>query len=288
MYKSILFLLIISVCCGEAGFSQRRISLRKEAERKPLQPQEVLDTIIPHYKAEIFTAASGQTLPYRVLMPAGFNASKKYPLILFLHGGGERGSNNTQQLSIGGSLFLEPYNRENYPAIVVFPQCAENDSWANMSVIKDATSNKDSFSFPPNAPPTPSLQAVMELTNKLAASLPVSKDQVYVMGLSMGGMGCFEIVRRMPETFAAAVSICGAADSATAKDIRKTAWWIFHGAKDDVVPPFYSQRMVEALNQFYNTEIQYTTYANTRHDSWNMAFKEPGLMLWLFSQRKKP
>ena len=105
------------------------------------------------------------------------------------------------------------------------------------------------------------------------------------MGLSMGGMGTFELVRRKPHVFAAAMPICGGAHPSTAKQIRKTSWWIFHGEKDDVVLPVFSKDMAAALKKA-KAKVSLTLYPNANHNSWDPAFAEPGLMQWLFSQRK--
>ena len=101
----------------------------------------------------------------------------------------------------------------------------------------------------------------------------------------MGGMGTYELVRRMPNTFAAAISICGGANPSTAKQLKKTNWWIFHGEKDDVVNPIFSEEMYKALKA-KNAKVKFTLYPTANHNSWDSAFAEPGLLAWLFSQRK--
>lgn len=102
----------------------------------------------------------------------------------------------------------------------------------------------------------------------------------------MGGMGVFELVKRMPKTFAAAFPICGGANPVTASRMKKTSWWIFHGAKDDVVPPHHSEDMVAALKKA-NAKVKFTLYPNANHNSWDSAFAEPELLSWLFTQYKK-
>ena len=99
----------------------------------------------------------------------------------------------------------------------------------------------------------------------------------------MGGMGTFEIVRRNPKLFAAAFPICGGAHPAIASKLKKTKWWVFHGGKDDIVLPRYSEEMVKALEGVKAT-VKYTLYPNANHNSWDPAFAEPGLLSWLFSQ----
>ena len=228
----------------------------------------------------------GDTLPYRILLPANYDPTKTYPLIVFLHGRGESGNDNEKQLTHWARLFLTDSNRNQYPAIVVFPQCAATNYWSNVQAVATGTKNsKRSFYFIPDGDATSQMKLVMGLVDNIIRRYPVQTKQVYAMGLSMGGMGVYELVRRKPGMFAAAVAICGGAHPATAKQLKKTNWWIFHGAKDDVVLPEYSQQMAEAL-QKAKANVKFTLYPNANHNSWDPAFAEPGLLQWLFLQHK--
>jgi predicted peptidase len=227
------------------------------------------------------------SMPYRILLPRDYDSSKKYPLVLFLHGKGERGNDNMKQLTWGSRLFVQGNIRRRYPAIVVFPQCSENGYWSNVKRTTDKKSGKDIFEFRPDGEPTRDMDMLMSLHKELLSTYPVDSSRLYVMGLSMGGMGTFEIVRRLPTTFAEAIPIAGGADTTTAKIIKNTAFWIFHGANDDVVPTHFSEDMVKALQGFYSTAaMQYTVYSGTGHNSWEKAFADPELMPWLFSHRR--
>lgn len=229
---------------------------------------------------------SGDKMPYRILFPENYDAQKKYPLVLFLHGRGESGSDNEKQLVHGASLFLRDSIRKQFPAIVVFPQCSEHSYWSNVQmVVEDSKNNKRSFFFVPAGPPSSAMEMVLSLLNNLITRYPVNRQRIYVMGLSMGGMGTFEIVRRRPQTFAAAIAICGGAHPATARQIRRIPWWIFHGAKDDVVLPKYSEQMVEALKKV-NADVRFTLFPDANHNAWDPAFAQPGLLNWLFDQKK--
>jgi len=130
------------------------------------------------------------------------------------------------------------------------------------------------------------MQLLLTLTDKILKDYPVKMDQVYVMGLSMGGMGTFEIANRKPGLYAAAIPICGGGDPVTAATLSKINWWVFHGAKDDVVLPVYSDIMVDALKKS-NASVKYTVYPDANHNSWDAAFAEPNLLNWLFSNKKK-
>ncbi|KAA3629876.1 MAG: phospholipase, partial [Bacteroidetes bacterium] len=111
-------------------------------------------------------------------------------------------------------------------------------------------------------------------------------SRVYIGGLSMGGMGTFEMVRRHPGVFAAAFPICGGAHPATAEAIKDVSWWIFHGAKDQVVLPKYSEEMYKSLKAA-GADVKFTLYPDANHNSWDPAFAEKDLMEWLFSKSRK-
>lgn len=226
---------------------------------------------------------NGDTLPYRILLPENYDTSKAYPLVLFLHGRGESGSDNEKQLNNGSSLFLRDSVRKKYPAIIVFPQCAANSYWSNVQTIADVKGRRE-FYFVPDGEASLSMKLLLSLTDNLLGRYKIKKDQVYVMGLSMGGMGTFEIVRRKPGFFAAAIPICGGANPATAMALKKTKWWIFHGAKDDIVRPEFSGKMQAALKKA-GASVKYTVYPEANHNSWDPAFNEPDLLSWLFTQQ---
>jgi predicted peptidase len=228
----------------------------------------------------------GDTLPYRILFPQDFDAAKKYPLILVLHGAGERGNNNEAQLKYGTRLFMKDTIREKYAAIVVYPQCPTAGYWSNVKIEVDSMTKKVKFIFQTDAPPTKAMQSLMGLVDELLDKPYVNKHQVYVGGLSMGGMGTFEIIRRKPNVFAAAFAICGGDNTLNApKYAKKVPLWIFHGEKDSVVPYTHSEAMVAAIKEA-GGDPKYTLYPNDDHNSWNDAFAEPLLIPWLFSHHK--
>jgi len=227
----------------------------------------------------------GNILPFRVLFPKNFDSNKEYPLVIFLHGRGESGNDNEKQLIHGSKLFLKEENREKFPAIVVFPQCDENSFWSNVEIIIDEQDKRE-FYFTKNKYPTKSMQLLMDLLENLQNNYKIKQNQIYVMGLSMGGMGTFELVSRLPKVFAAAIPICGGANPSTVKSLKHTNWWVFHGAKDNVVPYEFSEKMVQAMKK-NKINVKYTLYPNDNHNSWDSAFSEPDILSWMFSQKKK-
>ena len=227
----------------------------------------------------------GDTLPYRIMYPPDFNETGKYPLLLFLHGAGERGNDNEKQLVHGASFFADPSNRKDYPAIVVFPQCPENDWWARVEDSVDPD-GKRIFTFSSKGSPNPAMRLVLDLLDELVNTSYIDADRVYLGGLSMGGMGTFDLLTLRPKTFAAAFPICGGGNPRNARKIsRVTSFWIFHGAEDDVVDPEYSKVMAEALKK-RNGKVKLTIYPGTSHNSWDKAFSEPELLSWVFSNRR--
>ncbi|MFD1161159.1 carboxylesterase family protein [Hwangdonia seohaensis] len=236
------------------------------------------------YSKELYINQS-DTLQYRLMMPKDFDDSKQYPVILFLHGAGERGSDNKAQLVHGSKLFASEENRAHFPAIVIFPQCPKNSYWANARI--DRTSNPLKIEFPLDIEPTKPLNLVMQLMDEISTKPYVNKNKIYVGGLSMGGMGTFEMVYRKPQFFAAAISICGAGNPEATKVYAKTTpFWVFHGANDNVVNPISSVNMVEGLLK-NGGKPNFTLYANDNHNSWDSAFAEPQFLPWLFSNIKQ-
>jgi predicted peptidase len=234
------------------------------------------------YKKE-FLVDGADTLKYRILYPENFDATKKYPVVFFLHGSGERGNDNEKQLSNGAKMFLADNFRQKYPAIIIFPQCAEESYWANVEI--EAINTKRFFNFIKGGSPTKSMSLLLQLTDKMSKESFTDAGKIYVGGLSMGGMGTFEILRRRPKTFAAAFAICGGDNVANVKKYKHIPLWIFHGGMDDVVNPQLSYAIYKEL-QALGKEPKYTVYPKANHNSWDSTFSEPGLMDWLFSKEK--
>ncbi|MBE0662731.1 MAG: dienelactone hydrolase family protein [Bacteroidales bacterium] len=225
------------------------------------------------------------SLPYRIMFPENFDPLLKYPLILFLHGAGERGNNNESQLIHGGRFFASDTNRQNYPSIVVFPQCPADSYWANVNFSFDPE-GKRSFSFDPSGEPTLPLQLVMQLLDSMLNQSWVDKDRFYLGGLSMGGMGTFELLYRKPEVFAAAFPICGGGNPDLINEkVKSVEIWAFHGQDDPVVLPELSVKMIAAVEKA-GSKTKLTLYPDVGHNAWDHVFLEPELLPWLFSVRR--
>ena len=223
------------------------------------------------------------TLSYRILFPDDFNPKARYPVLFFLHGRGERGNDNQKQLTNGGSLFLKPEVRSKFPAIVIFPQCPENDYWANVDITTDSA-GKRTFTFQKGGKATKAMSALIGMIDNILEKPYINHEQVYIGGLSMGGMGTYEVLRRKPKTFAAAIAICGGDNIANVNKYRNVPLWIFHGGKDDTVNPAFSIAIANQL-KIIGKEVKFSYYPDANHNSWDSAFAEPELLNWLFSHR---
>lgn len=248
-----------------------------------LQTVSAQDTSL--FQRKEYHFAEGKILPYRILYPEKYDRKKKYPLVLMLHGAGERGNNNQAQLVHGSKLFLDPANRKDFPAIVVFPQCPSNSFWASVKI--DTTVRPFGISFDYTQEANWPLTAANELVRHISANEAVDLSRIYVSGLSMGGMGTFEMVCRYPDMFAAALPICGGADLASYSNWKgKTPFWIFHGEADVVVNVKLSREANDKLKEI-NVPVKYTEYPGVNHNSWDNAFAEPDFLKWMFGQKKK-
>ncbi|WP_316734505.1 prolyl oligopeptidase family serine peptidase [Pedobacter aquatilis] len=221
---------------------------------------------------------------YRILFPENFNPAQKYPVLFVLHGRGESGNDNEKQLTHGAKLFLKDEVRKNFPAIIVFPQCTADSYWANVNITTDEK-GKRNFSFLEGGKPTKAMHALQNMVKDFLKKPFVNKEQVYVGGLSMGGMGTYELLRRQRKTFAAAFAICGGDNTNNIRKYQHIPLWIFHGAKDDVVVPEFSMAIAERLKTV-GKEVKFTLYPNANHNSWDSAFAEPQLLPWLFGHKK--
>jgi predicted peptidase len=219
---------------------------------------------------------------YRLLLPVDHDPAarpggKSWPLILFLHGAGERGSDNAAQLKYLPELMALPEHREKHRAFVLAPQCPANRTWSAVDMKTMAASR--------SAGPTDEARAVLAMLDGVMRNHPVDPRRVYLTGLSMGGYGAWDLAARRPDLWAAVVPICGGGDPGTAARMKDLPIWAFQGAKDPVVPPERSREMVEAVRRAGGNP-RTTEYADGAHDSWTPAYRDPDLLAWLFAQRK--
>lgn len=234
------------------------------------------------YKKRLFIY-QGDTLPYREFNYSS-TSEEPLPMVIFLHGSGEKGNDNESQLSHGAEwIWRAAY--AGYACHAVFPQCPKNSYWSNVSRTQDSF-GKPHFTFHNDTASTKAMKLLMAFVEHLKNQSYIDPNRMYLGGLSMGGMGTIELMRRMPKTFAAAFPICGGGKISDFKPLKRSHWWFFHGLKDDIVPPECSIELVKTLEE-KGIDAKITLFPNANHNSWDPTFAEPGLLPWMFNQRLK-
>lgn len=237
------------------------------------QNQANLDSLL-----EKRTLKQGEAvLPYRLMKPAAVEAGKTYPLVVFLHGAGERGDNNQAQLMHGVGDFASAANRAKYPCYLIAPQCPTRRRW--VEVDWSAKTHR----MPARASEPGGM--VLTVLDQLCKEFPIDRSRIYLTGLSMGGYGTWDLLARKPELFAAGVPICGGGDEKQAARLVKMPIWAFHGDKDTAVRPERSRNMIAAIKKAGGNP-KYTEYAGVGHNSWTQTYRDPELFAWLFVQKK--
>ncbi len=197
-------------------------------------------------------------LNYLLFLPEGYESSpKKWPLLVFLHGAGERGD-DLERVKVHGPPKLAAAGK-TFPFIILAPQCSQRGWW-----------NAD---------------AIAKMVDAVASEYRVDKDRMYLTGLSMGGFGSWDIAEKHPKLFAAIAPICGGGDPKKTERMKEIPMWVFHGAKDKVVPLQRSEEMVEALKAA-GGNVKFTVYPDAGHDSWTETYDNPELYEWLLKHKR--
>ncbi len=219
-------------------------------------------------------------LPYRLELPQNYNPDDtvKYPIVLFLHGAGERGNDNEIQLTYIDKIFGSDDFRYKYPCFVLAPQCPTGSRWVEVDWSLQSHIIPDTMSIP--------LKLTMAVLLKTIQKYNIDTDRIYVTGLSMGGYGTWDIIARFPNLFAAAIPICGGGDENTADKIKNIPIWAFHGSRDKVVPVTRTRNMIAAIKA-QGGNPKYNEISNRGHLVWNDAYATQGLWDWFFAQKKK-
>lgn len=196
---------------------------------------------------------------YLLYLPDGYlnDTIKKWPLLIFLHGSGESGTELSKVKVHGPPKLIE--QGKKFPFIIVSPQAPPNTGW-KAEILKG-------------------------MLDDLKRKYRVDNDRVYLTGLSMGGYGTWDLSQKFPDEFAAIAPICGGGDDSKVWKLRHMPVWCFHGAKDEVVLPVQSQKMVDALKK-YNSNVKFTLYPEANHNSWDLTYDNDSLYSWLLAQKK--
>jgi len=237
--------LAVFVLCMLVAHASRADDSQKEDGQKPVQQEKTLGDQVP------------SPMKYLLYLPPDYDQQEAWPLVLFLHGAGERGDDLSQVKKHGPPKLVEAARQ--FPFIVVSPQCPRGEWWEP--------------------------QALLALLDHVEAENKVDKDRVYVTGLSMGGFGTWRLASDAPDRFAAIAPICGGGEPEWAKELAKLPIWVFHGDRDAVVPAERSERMVTALKEA-GGNVKYTVYPNVGHDSWTVTYDNPDFYTWLLAQKR--
>lgn len=233
------------------------VAARQETPPVETTPKKTPAVVV---NSEFYQYGKFGDMPYRVLFPRNYDPNKRYPLLIFLHGISERGTDNEKQLVWGSKLFQADSIRKKYPAVIIFPQCPENHYWSDIA-------------------PSETLKS---LVDSVATTYAIDKSKINIGGLSMGAYGTYALVARYPGFFSSAIAISGDGDESKASLMSTTAWRIFGGAKDKIVPASTSEKMAKAL-QASGAKVSLKVYPDADHPgSWMNAFKEPDFCSWIF------
>lgn len=197
-------------------------------------------------------------LNYLLYLPDDYNLKDKFPLLLFLHGSGERGADLEKVKVHGPPKLIE--NGKKFPFIVLSPQCPE-DQWWDISDLD-------------------------VLLKEITANYKIDMEKIYVTGLSMGGFGTWELAIKYPDRFAAIAPVCGGGNVHLVKNLKNLPVWVFHGAKDQVVPIERSKEMADALEKA-GGNVKFTVYPDATHDSWTETYNNSELYEWFLKQRRR-
>lgn len=202
-------------------------------------------------------------LDYLLFVPRDYGAdsTRRWPLILFLHGAGERGADLELVKKHGIPKIVAP--QPDFPFIAVSPQCPKFSWW------------------------TVELEALNALLDELIKAYAVDTERIYLTGLSMGGYGTWHLATAYPQRFAAIAPICGGGAPEKVSVLKDVPAWVFHGAKDTVVSPEESDKMVKALKA-HGGEVKFTVYPEAGHDSWTETYDNPELYEWFLQHTRRP
>lgn len=290
-----LFSILFALSCnGPKPEQTKELFSPLTAEETISWVQQNIDSVLVRHQ---FNAPNGMIMPYRLFSPVP-NQDTTLPLVVFLHGRGDRGTDNGRRVFDNVGLFMNenslvaPNMQHEYPCYVVVPQCSDktvNEEWAKWVGNSPETPFKGlgkDGSYEMATLPSESGAAALSLVDHLIDSLNIDPDRIYLVGLSMGGFGTWEFTARRPELFAAAVPMAGFSDPNQVGTIRHIPFWIFHGNADESNPVEGSRTMFELLTKA-GAEVKYTEYEGAGHGpSFKLAFAEPDLIPWLFSKHK--
>ena len=253
------------------------------AEVKPDPPaSEPEKAVYPmELAADVFVSSDGTELPYRYFIPEDYSDEYAYPVVVYLHGAGENGTDNSSHLSAAVS-FLIPKTLPTYQSIMLFPQCPYEEGWIE---IEDPR-GYERISLDETRI-TRGLQAVLELVEYINGKYSTNIGRQYITGVSKGGCATWTVIQKYPDMFTAAVPLCGIGDPDNASRVKDMPIRVYHGTADNVVTVNASRLMVESIKEAGGEKIEYVEIPGAGHNVTGVAYADEGMWEWLFSQRKE-
>lgn len=256
---SILFSMLLASCAGVASFGQTSAQILKKDDLT--------------FRKRAYADKTGNKMPYRLFIPANYDASQKYPLIFWLHGAAGRGSDNFKQISGGNEngthVWTTPANQAQLSAFVLAPQCPEDRFWSE----------------PETNEISPQLQMALDILASVQKEFSIDLDRIYLAGQSMGGLGVWALLQAQPDRWAAAMVLCAFDNFTNAKGIARVPLWVFQGDADMSVPVDLVRQMMKDLKKSAG-QPRYSEYHKVGHEVWLKAFAEPDLVSWLAVQKR--
>ena len=260
LLRTAIVLFIFFSCCSSAASQSQNVPPGVVKEEPP-------------FRKRTYTDKKGVKMPYRLFVPPKYESAKKYPLILWLHGGTGRGSNNEGQISneneAGTHVWTMPENQSAFPVFVLAPQCAQEENWSEPDLNEVG------------AP----LQSALDILALVQKDYSIDHQRVYLAGQSMGGLGVWALLQKYPEQWAGAVVIASFDNFTNVRAITRVPLWIFQGDADSTVPVELVRQMVKQLKKAGGTP-RYSEYHKIGHEVWNDAFAEGQLVPWLSAQKR--
>ncbi len=225
------------------------------------------------FRKKVYANKAGERLPYRLYVPLGYDANQKYPLLLWLHGGDGRGSDNMKQLSggneIGTHFWAGKTVQLNFPMFELVPQCPSGDNWSDPDMNQ----------------PTKWLELTMSALAEVEKEFSIDPDRIYLAGQSMGGLGVWSALQAYPGRWAGAVILSAYDNFTNIHALAQTPLWVFQGEADETVPVTLVRDMMKQLQKAH-ANLRYTEYRKGDHEVWKKTFAEPDLLPWLSAQKR--
>lgn len=218
------------------------------------------------------------SLPYAIYVPKNYDCGENYPLLVFLHGAGERGADNELQLSVAIQKMFDDVDSPVYDSIVIAPQCPTDRQWVMVPF--------DSINYSvADTPESEELEAVCGIISDTIDEYNIDTDRIYVTGISMGGYGTWDMLCRHGKRIAAGMPVCGGGDPSYARQLKYIPIRTFHGSEDGAVPPDGTRKMFAALRMAGSTVAEYTEFDGMDHGIWDTVYSERANLDWLYSHR---